>query len=80
MQSEDVDVSEWWLVYLYDYTEDGRFLWTTVGLVQERETWREWWLEVLNGDIELPEQFDGWWCSDRPVSVGLPRSFGGEDA
>jgi hypothetical protein len=65
----------YWLVYLYRFEpdEEGWFLWTPVGLVEERETWQEWWKRVLEGEIELPEvyQGQGWWCSDQPVSFGL---------
>lgn len=60
---------EYWLVYLF-HPDDYR--WTAVGLVEERDTWREWWGRVMGGEIDLPEQYDGWWCADRPVSVGLP--------
>lgn len=72
----------YWLVYLYKYDEDSRneYLWTPIGLVEDRDVWQEWWNEVVEGDIELPEHYNdgGWWCSDRPVSVGLWEGDDGE--
>ena len=63
----------YWLVYLYYYEpeEPGGFLWDAVGLVEDRQTWMDWWDKVLAGEIDLPNQYKGWWCSDRPVSFGL---------
>lgn len=71
---------DWWLVYLYDDTNDGRYTWTTVGLVKDRSTWQDWWLQVMDGKIDIPERFDGWWCSDRLVDVGLPEYGEGDFA
>lgn len=68
----DAESKTWWLVYLYDYDDNGDFMWTTVGLVEDRDEWREWWLKVQEGEYELPLHYEDWWCSDRPVSVGLP--------
>jgi hypothetical protein len=73
-QSEgETERENWWLVYLYDYDDNGTFIWTTLGLVKDRETWQEWWADVQDGKYELPLHYQGWWCSDRPVQVGLPE-------
>jgi len=65
----------YWLVYLYYYDpeEPMGFLWTPVGLVENRQTWKNWWKKVCNGEIELPGSYDadGWWVSDHPITFGL---------
>lgn len=72
----DDDRDRYWLVYLYKYDSEYEhgFLFQPVGLVKDREVWMEWWKQVQEGEVELPFPFggDGWWCSDRPVAMGLP--------
>ncbi|MDZ5811610.1 hypothetical protein U4E84_09665 [Halorubrum sp. AD140] len=72
-EDDQENSEEYWLVYLYDFDDHGEMVWTPVGLVEDRETWIDWWEQVINGEIDLPDWYDGWWCADRPVSVGLPR-------
>lgn len=69
----------YWLVYIYKH-DDGEYLWAPLGLVEDRETWQNWWEDVMRGDAELPRPYtgDGWWCSDRPVQFGLPDLEGSE--
>lgn len=71
----------YWLVYLYRYEpeEPMGFLWAPVGIVENRQTWQNWWKRVQTGEIELPGAYghEGWWVSDRPITFGL---FEAEDA
>lgn len=74
---------QYWLVYLYKYDrqQENGFLWQPVGLVEDRTEWQDWWERVMKGEVELPFPFggEGWWCSDRPVRVGLPDYEDRED-
>lgn len=63
----------YWLVYLYTYDENDDFLWAPVGIVEDRNEWRDWWDKVVEGEIELPATYrpGEWWVSDKPISFGL---------
>lgn len=67
----------YWFVYLYKYDaqHESSFLFQPVGIVDDREKWMDWWEKVQTGEVELPFPFgkEGWWCSDRPVKMGLPN-------
>lgn len=69
---EDEDTT-YWLVYLYRF-ENERMQWVPLGIVQDRQTWMDWWEEVIEGEKELPSFYNepDWWISDRLVDFGLP--------